>query len=73
MDAKEMTAMMQLANLLRQHKVVMKKCPEIIEIIEDLYVEIEKHQMENNWKDGMKSDNGHFGTFEQYYNETYKL
>jgi hypothetical protein len=73
MDAKEMTAMMQLANLLRQHKVVMKKCPEIIEIIEELYVEIEKQQMENNWKDGMKSDNGHFGTFEQYYNETYKL
>ena len=33
---------------------------------------MEREQMENNWKDGMKSDNGHFGTFEQYYNETFK-
>ena len=32
---------------------------------------IEKEQMEDSWKDGMKSDNGHFGTFEQYYTSTY--
>ena len=32
---------------------------------------MEKEHMEDSWKDGMKSDNGHFGTFEQYYNETY--
>lgn len=33
---------------------------------------MEKEQMENNWRDGMKSDNGHFGTFEQYYNQIYE-
>jgi hypothetical protein len=32
---------------------------------------MEKEQHSDTWKDGMKSDNGHFGTFEQYYNETY--
>jgi hypothetical protein len=76
MDAKEMTAMMQLANLLRQHKVVMKKCPEIIEIIEELYVEIEKHQIEQAFRDGWFDGNNPL-IFkienERYYNETYKL
>ena len=33
---------------------------------------MEKEQHSDTWKDGMKSDNGHFGTFEQYYNETFK-
>jgi hypothetical protein len=34
--------------------------------------EKERIQMEDNWKEGMKSDNGHFGTFEKYYNKTFK-
>jgi len=34
--------------------------------------EMEKVQMGDTWDNGMKSDNGHFGTFEQYYNETFK-
>ena len=33
--------------------------------------EMEKKQIINAWDNGMKSDNGHFGTNEQYYNETY--
>jgi hypothetical protein len=33
---------------------------------------MEKEQIEDAWTDGMKSDSGHFGTAEQYYNETYK-
>ena len=33
--------------------------------------EIEKEQHLNTWNDGMKSDNGYFGNFEQYYNETF--
>jgi hypothetical protein len=33
--------------------------------------EIEKEQIIDAWDNGMKSDNGHFGTNEQYYNETY--
>jgi hypothetical protein len=35
------------------------------------YFEMEKQQKIDAWEDGMRSDNGHFGTFEQYYNETY--
>jgi len=34
--------------------------------------EMEKQQIVEAWKDGMKWDNGYFGTFEQYYNETFK-
>jgi hypothetical protein len=32
---------------------------------------MEKEQISDAWYNGMKSDNGHFGTNEQYYNETY--
>lgn len=32
---------------------------------------MEKEQIIDAWDNGMKSDNGHFGTNEQYYNETY--
>jgi hypothetical protein len=32
---------------------------------------MEKEQMGDVWDNGMKSDNGHFGTFEIYYNKTY--
>ena len=34
--------------------------------------EMEKQQHSDTWNDGMKSDNGFFGDFEQYYRETYK-
>lgn len=34
--------------------------------------EKEKEQIIEAWTNGMKSDNGHFGTSEQYYNETYE-
>jgi hypothetical protein len=34
--------------------------------------EMEKKQIMNSWDNGMKSDNGHFGTKEQYYNQTFK-
>ena len=33
---------------------------------------MEKEQIVDAWNNGMKSDNGHFGTSKQYYNETYK-
>jgi hypothetical protein len=33
--------------------------------------EMEKQQHSDTWDDGMKSDNGYFGNFEQYYNETF--
>jgi hypothetical protein len=75
MDAKNQTAMMKLIDLLKLHKVVMKKCPEIIEIIEELYVEIEKQQIEQAFRDGWLDGNNPL-IFkienEQYYNEKYK-
>ena len=75
MDAKKQTAMMKLIDLLKLHKVVMGKCPEIIEIIEELYVDIEKQQIEQAFRDGFfdgcnplifKIDD------EQYYKEKYE-
>jgi len=75
MDAKNQTAMMKLIDLLKQHKVVMKKCPEIIEIIEELYVDIEKQQIEQAFRDGWLDGNNPL-IFkienERYYNEKYK-
>jgi hypothetical protein len=71
------TAMMKLADLLKKHKVVMKQCPEIIEIIEDLYVEIERQNIMDAFQDGRSCgvniiiDEIPFVTGEQYYNETY--
>jgi hypothetical protein len=32
--------------------------------------EMEEQQKKDAWEDGMRSDNGFFGTFEQYYNKT---
>jgi regulator of PEP synthase PpsR (kinase-PPPase family) len=34
-------------------------------------LEEEKQQIMDAWQYGMKSDNGHFGTAEDYYNSTY--
>jgi hypothetical protein len=33
--------------------------------------EMEEQQKKDAWEDGMRSDNGFFGTFEQYYNKIY--
>jgi hypothetical protein len=33
--------------------------------------QMEKEQIMDAWEDGVRSDNGFFGTFEQYYKETY--
>jgi hypothetical protein len=33
--------------------------------------QMEKDQIIDAWQDGVRSDNGFFGTFEQYYKETY--
>jgi hypothetical protein len=34
--------------------------------------EMQKQQHSDTWKDGMLSDNGYFGDFEEYYYETFK-
>lgn len=65
----ENTAMMKLADLLKQHEVVMEKCPEIIDIIEDLYVEIEKQQIIDAYAKG--SNDRLKNTINDYYKETY--
>lgn len=33
--------------------------------------QMHKEEIEDAWNNGMKSDNGHFGTSEQYYQKTY--
>ena len=33
--------------------------------------QMHKEEITDAWNNGMKSDNGHFGTSEQYYQETY--
>ncbi len=71
MDVKNQTAMMKLIDLLKLHKVVMKKCPEIIEIIEELYVDIEKEQIIEANEDCLMNELGELLSGEQYYNETY--
>jgi predicted secreted protein len=37
----------------------------------DQALEMERQQIIDAWNDGMKSDNGHFGTPEQYYTQTF--
>jgi hypothetical protein len=71
MDAKNQTAMMKLIDLLKLHKVVMGECPEIIEIIEELYVDIEKQQIIAANEDCSTNELGELFSGEQYYNETY--
>ena len=34
-------------------------------------IQMEKEQIKDAWVDGMKSDNGHFGTADDYYTQTY--
>jgi hypothetical protein len=65
------TAMNTLIETLKLHEVLMEECPEIIDIIEIFFTEVEKSQIKHAWENGMKSDNGHFGTSEEYYNQTY--
>ena len=65
------TAMNTLIETLKLHEVLMKECPEIVDIIEIFFTEVEKFQIKQAWENGMKSDNGHFGTAEEYYNQTY--
>ena len=36
--------------------------------VQNEYTKIEKEILQKTWESGMKSDNGHFGSFEEYYN-----
>ena len=53
------------------HIIPMDKWNMIRDIVQQAK-EMEKEQIIDAWDNGMKSDNGHFGTKEQYYNETFK-
>jgi hypothetical protein len=69
---REKTAMRRLADLLKKHEFVVDRCPEIIEIIEELYIEVEKQQIGMAYNDGrinsaLKLDR----TSEEYYTVTY--
>jgi hypothetical protein len=64
------TSMMKLVDLLKTHEPLMQKCPEVIEIIENLYIEIEMMQIIDAVNYGC-SDFGSVKNAKQYYNETY--
>ena len=71
MDAKE-TSMRKLAKLLKKHELLMEKCPEVIEIIEDLYVEIERMQIADAFDTGAYEYNRmKFLDGRDYYKKTY--
>lgn len=64
---KEKTAMRRLADLLKKHDFVVDRCPEVIEIIEELYLEVEKQQIVKAFEDGHTA----IINSEQYYTSTY--
>ena len=68
------TAVKWLIDEIEKHYIInnARLDPTIIMELEKQAKSMEREQMENNWKDGVKSDNGHFGTFEKYYNDIYK-
>ena len=72
METKKQTAVEWLVGDLNQKIdfIPMDKWDMIRDIVQQAKA-MEKEQIEDSWKDGMKSDNGHFGTFEQYYTSTY--
>lgn len=70
------TSMMKLVDILKTHKPLMDKCPEVIEIIEDLYIEIEKKQIIDAYWEGRTDQNkGIDESYNRgalnYYNEKY--
>ena len=72
MAARVKTAMRRLADLLKKHEFVMDRCPEVIEIIEDLYIEVEKQYICMAYNDGCVNAGLKLNrTAEEYYNVTY--
>ena len=70
------TSMMKLVDLLQTHELLMEKCPEVIEIIEDLYIEIEKKQIIDAYWEGRTDQNKGIDEWYnrgalKYYNEKY--
>jgi hypothetical protein len=69
---REKTAMRRLADLLKKHEFVVDRCPEIIEIIEELYIEVEKQQICMAYNDGrVNAGLKQNRTADEYYTVTY--
>jgi hypothetical protein len=67
------TSVMKLVDLLKTHEPLMQKCPEVIEIIENLYIEIEKMQIIEAYKKGYNECSiGRFSDSENYYKQSYE-
>lgn len=70
------TSVMKLVDLLKTHELLMEKCPEVIEIIENLYIDIEKNQIIEAYRDGRSDQFSKVARFYNrnamfYYNEKY--
>jgi hypothetical protein len=68
----KITAVEWLYNNLKSHFEHDGDLLEVVKMSFEQAKEMEKDQIIDAWDNGMKSDNGHFGTKEQYYNETFK-
>jgi hypothetical protein len=70
------TSVMKLVDLLKTHELLMEKCPEVIEIIENLYLDIEKNQIIEAYRNGRTDQQSSIGRWYNrssltYYNETF--
>jgi hypothetical protein len=68
------TSVMKLVDLLKTHELLMQKCPEVIEIIENLYLDIEKMQIEEAFDKGASEWNAiEYKDGKDFYKKTYEV
>jgi hypothetical protein len=68
------TSVMKLVELLKTHELLMQKCPEVIEIIENLYIDIEKMQIEEAYDKGASEWNKvEYKDGKDFYKKSYEF
>ena len=68
---KQQTAVEWLFNNLKSHFEHDGDLLEVVQMSFEQAKAMHKEEQRLTWDNGMKSDNGFFGTFEQYYEQTY--
>lgn len=68
------TSVMKLVDLLKTHELLMEKCPEVIEIIENLYIDIEKMQIQDAYDKGASEWNKEeYKDGKDFYKKSYEV
>jgi hypothetical protein len=68
------TSVMKLVDLLKTHELLMEKCPEVIEIIENLYLDIEKMQIQDAYDKGSSEWNKvEYKDGKDFYKKSYEV